>query len=61
MVEDMKTRLMSIENDLRNYRRPPSQIQVKTWTIYVKEIEFHLGIIGYLLNEKRVLARKTGT
>lgn len=46
MVTDMKTRIESIEKELRTDQRQALN-QIRVWTIFVQEIQFHTDIIGY--------------
>lgn len=45
MVKDMKMRIMSINDHSSNTSVNPIN-QMKTWSAYVQEIDFHIEIIG---------------
>lgn len=48
MVKDMKTRFTSINDDFAACRAQQISQSNEIWSIYIQEIELHIGIIGYL-------------
>lgn len=47
MMSDMKMRLNSMNNNSMEAQQKPSS-SVEKWSIYVREMDFHVEIIGYL-------------
>lgn len=47
MMRDMKMRLNSMNNNSMEAQQKPSS-SVEKWSIYVREMDFHVEIIGYL-------------
>lgn len=47
MVKDMKMHMLTIDEDLNNKKPRLKSQQMERWAIYVKEMEFHIEIIGY--------------